>query len=131
MDSEVTGDKAQWNREVSGAKTLACRFFLRLSWQRASTDSKMFHSLPISPRPQASRSIGVPDRANGNTVTVKVGKPDSVEPTYDVVEMRASILCLSPQRSTSRSCEPPGGCAIGTRPIDIHLEDLKALGAEV
>jgi UDP-N-acetylglucosamine 1-carboxyvinyltransferase len=47
--------------------------------------------------------------------------------------MRASILCLGPLlgRLGTAVVSLPGGCAIGTRPIDLHLEGMKALGAEV
>jgi UDP-N-acetylglucosamine 1-carboxyvinyltransferase len=47
--------------------------------------------------------------------------------------MRASILCLGPllARFQEAKVSLPGGCAIGTRPIDLHLEGMKALGAEI
>ena len=47
--------------------------------------------------------------------------------------MRASILCLGPllARFKEAKVSLPGGCAIGTRPIDLHLEGMKALGAEI
>src|SRR5690606_33398983 len=50
-----------------------------------------------------------------------------------VRKMRASILCLGPLISKYGYAQVslPGGCAIGTRPIDLHLEGLRALGAEV
>jgi len=67
-------------------------------------------------------------------VRVKVAKPPSLEATYDVVrKMRASILCLGPllAKHGSARVSLPGGCAIGTRPIDIHLDGLIAMGAEI
>ena len=47
--------------------------------------------------------------------------------------MRASILCLGPMLAKYGEAvvSLPGGCAIGTRPIDLHLEGMKALGAEM
>ena len=47
--------------------------------------------------------------------------------------MRASVLILGPLAARNGECSlsMPGGCAIGQRPIDIHLKGLKALGAEV
>jgi UDP-N-acetylglucosamine 1-carboxyvinyltransferase len=56
------------------------------------------------------------------------------EAPYDLVKtMRASVLALGPlvARFGKAKVSLPGGCAIGTRPIDLHLEALKALGAEV
>lgn len=53
---------------------------------------------------------------------------------YDVVrKMRASILVLGPlvARAGEATVSLPGGCAIGNRPIDLHLKALEALGAEI
>lgn len=58
---------------------------------------------------------------------------DPVAP-YDLVKtMRASILVLGPlvARCGQARVSLPGGCAIGTRPVDLHLKGLEALGAEV
>ncbi len=59
---------------------------------------------------------------------------NSREAHYDLVrKMRASILCLGPMlaRYGEAVVSLPGGCAIGTRPIDLHLDGMKALGAEI
>ena len=56
------------------------------------------------------------------------------EAPYDLVKtMRASVLALGPllARFGKAKVSLPGGCAIGTRPIDLHLEGFKKLGAEV
>ncbi len=53
---------------------------------------------------------------------------------YDLVKtMRASILVLGPMLARHGTAEVslPGGCAIGSRPVNLHLEGLRALGAEV
>ncbi|EJW4143465.1 UDP-N-acetylglucosamine 1-carboxyvinyltransferase, partial [Campylobacter jejuni] len=53
---------------------------------------------------------------------------------YDIVrKMRASILTLGPLLSRFRHCEVslPGGCAIGQRPIDLHLLALEKMGANI
>jgi UDP-N-acetylglucosamine 1-carboxyvinyltransferase len=58
----------------------------------------------------------------------------TVEASYDIVrKMRASILVLGPLLARYREAKVslPGGCAIGTRPIDLHLEGMKALGAVI
>ena len=57
-----------------------------------------------------------------------------LEAPYELVKtMRASVLALGPlvARFGKAKVSLPGGCAIGTRPIDLHLEALKMLGAEV
>jgi UDP-N-acetylglucosamine 1-carboxyvinyltransferase len=58
----------------------------------------------------------------------------SVEAPYELVStMRASVLVLGPllARAGRARVSMPGGCAIGTRPIDLHLKGLERLGAEV
>jgi len=58
----------------------------------------------------------------------------SVEAPYELVKtMRASILVLGPlvARFGAADVSLPGGCAIGARPVNIHLEGLRAMGAEI
>lgn len=53
---------------------------------------------------------------------------------YDIVrKMRASILVLGPMlaRDGHAVVSLPGGCAIGARPVDLHLKALEAMGAEL
>jgi UDP-N-acetylglucosamine 1-carboxyvinyltransferase len=79
-------------------------------------------------------SLGCKTRWDGDTFRVHVGKLESVEASYDLVrKMRASILCLGPilAKYGEAIVSMPGGCAIGTRPIDLHLDGMKALGAEI
>ena len=69
-----------------------------------------------------------------HTLRIKTGRPATFEAPYDIVrKMRASILCLGPlmARFHQAKVSLPGGCAIGTRPIDLHLEGMKALGGEI
>jgi UDP-N-acetylglucosamine 1-carboxyvinyltransferase len=57
----------------------------------------------------------------------------NIETSYDIVRrMRASFLVLAPLvgRFGHARISRPGGCAIGTRPVDLHLQALEALGAE-
>src|SRR6266550_2935045 len=72
------------------------------------------------------------ERASG-TVSVTAEKTHSVAP-YDVVrKMRASICVLGPLlgRCKEATVSLPGGCVIGDRPIDLHLQGFEALGAAV
>ncbi len=71
--------------------------------------------------------------SNGR-LSIDVSKPEKLVAEYDLVrKMRASILCLGPMLSKygEASVSLPGGCAIGSRPINLHLEALKAMGAEI
>ncbi len=70
----------------------------------------------------------------GRVMTLKAGKITSTEAPYDIVrKMRASILVLGPLLARAGECRVslPGGCAIGNRPIDLHLKVIEALGAEI
>ncbi len=62
------------------------------------------------------------------------GKPIKDEASYDLVrQMRASILVLGPLLASKGSAKVPlpGGCAIGSRPIDLHVMVMEALGANI
>ena len=77
--------------------------------------------------------IGVRKGDSGEAL-IDAGKLLSVEAPYDLVRrMRASVLCLGPlvARFGEARVSLPGGCAIGSRPIDQHLRGLEALGAEI
>ncbi|GBQ28072.1 UDP-N-acetylglucosamine 1-carboxyvinyltransferase [Gluconacetobacter sacchari] len=70
---------------------------------------------------------------DGGTLAVGGTITNTVAP-YDIVsQMRASILVLGPllARCGEARVSLPGGCAIGTRPVDMHLKGLEALGAEI
>ncbi|MBX2988054.1 MAG: UDP-N-acetylglucosamine 1-carboxyvinyltransferase [Bdellovibrionaceae bacterium] len=80
------------------------------------------------------QSLGCEARRENELYVVDVAELKSFEAHYDLVrKMRASILCLGPMlaRYGHAVVSLPGGCAIGTRPIDLHLEGMKALGAEI
>ncbi|HEX8485042.1 UDP-N-acetylglucosamine 1-carboxyvinyltransferase [Sphingomonas sp.] len=70
----------------------------------------------------------------GRVMTIRAGNLTSTEAPYDIVrKMRASILVLGPilARSGEARVSLPGGCAIGNRPIDLHLKALEAIGATI
>jgi len=69
-----------------------------------------------------------------NTVVVDATKPLSEEAPYKYVsKMRASIVVLGPvlARNGHAKVSMPGGCTIGSRPIDLHLKGLEAMGAQI
>ncbi|MES2495545.1 MAG: UDP-N-acetylglucosamine 1-carboxyvinyltransferase [Pseudomonadota bacterium] len=70
----------------------------------------------------------------GRQMTMSAKTIASTVAPYDIVrKMRASILVLGPlvARAGEATVSLPGGCAIGNRPIDLHLKALEALGAEI
>ena len=69
-----------------------------------------------------------------NQVTIDATKKLATEAPFEYVrQMRASVLVLGPllARYGHASVAMPGGCAIGTRPIDLHLKGFEAMGAKV
>lgn len=75
--------------------------------------------------------ITLDERAN---IEINASKLESVYAPYELVRtMRASVLVLGPLLSRFGAAEVslPGGCAIGTRPVDQHLKGMQAMGAEI
>jgi len=69
-----------------------------------------------------------------NTLVLDCARLERLEAPYDLVRtMRASILVLGPMvaRFGRARVSLPGGCAIGQRPVDLHIKGLQALGAEI
>ena len=79
--------------------------------------------------------IGPPAGASGGSVvTLDGGRVAGTTADYELVrKMRASVLVLGPllARFGEARVSLPGGCAIGTRPVDLHLAGLRRLGAEI
>ena len=77
---------------------------------------------------------GVRPGEYGRRMTLRADDLHSTVAPYDMVrKMRASILVLGPMlaRMGESTVSLPGGCAIGDRPIDLHLKALEAMGAEI
>lgn len=80
------------------------------------------------------RHLGAKVEYKDNILTVDSTGISTYEAPYDLVKkMRASFLVMGPllARFNHTKISMPGGCAIGTRPIDLHLKGFKALGAKV
>ena len=83
------------------------------------------------------RNLGVvaePSEADGGRVTLDAARVTSREAPYELVKtMRASILVLGPllARFGEARVSLPGGCAIGSRPVDQHIKGLQAMGASI
>ncbi len=78
--------------------------------------------------------LGVEVQTEDGRVMVEASHVQSIEAPYDLVKtMRASILALGPllTRLGEAKVSLPGGCAIGTRPVNLHLKALAAMGAEI
>ncbi len=78
--------------------------------------------------------MGVKIARNESEVTLDASDVTSFEATYEMVKtMRASILVLGPllARFGTARVSLPGGCAIGSRPVDLHIKGLQAMGAAI
>lgn len=138
MDKIVVQGGAQLNGGVatSGAKNAALPILFSTL---LAEGEHIFHNVPrlkdIESTSELLASLGCETKWDGpNTLRVYVKKSQNMEAHYDLVrKMRASILCLGPllAKYGEAVVSMPGGCAIGTRPIDLHLDGMKALGAEI
>jgi UDP-N-acetylglucosamine 1-carboxyvinyltransferase len=93
--------------------------------QDVNTTLKLLRMMGV----QAERNESQPD-----TVAINASNVTSREATYDLVKtMRASILVLGPllARFGEAKVSLPGGCAIGSRPVDQHIKGMQAMGAEI
>ncbi|KAA5603977.1 UDP-N-acetylglucosamine 1-carboxyvinyltransferase [Roseospira marina] len=84
--------------------------------------------------PHPNTASGTADGGATRRLTLRAATIASATAPYDIVrKMRASVLVLGPllARHGHARVSLPGGCAIGTRPVDLHLKALEALGAEI
>ncbi len=78
--------------------------------------------------------LGSHIKRNGTSLSISTPVIEKQEASYDLVKtMRASILVLGPlvARTGRARVSLPGGCAIGARPVNLHLKALQDLGAEI
>ena len=82
----------------------------------------------------ASVGADIKARTKDGLIEVNCSRIDNYEAPYELIrKMRASFLVLGPllARMGKARISLPGGCAIGTRPIDLHLKGFQALGAKI
>ncbi|MDA7483792.1 UDP-N-acetylglucosamine 1-carboxyvinyltransferase [Planktomarina temperata] len=139
MDSIlVTGGNALHGEiPIAGAKN-AC-----LTLMPATLLSEEPITLTNAPRLSDIKTMGalleslgteVTSMQDGKVLTMSSHRLDNLTADYDIVrKMRASILVLGPMlaRAGQAVVSLPGGCAIGARPVDLHLKAMEALGAQI
>jgi UDP-N-acetylglucosamine 1-carboxyvinyltransferase len=79
-------------------------------------------------------SVFLSEGPDANKLILKSDHLDNVHADYDLVrKMRASILVLGPlvARHGKAEVSLPGGCALGTRPVDLHIKGLEKMGAKI
>ena len=129
---------------IGGAKNAALPLMAAsLLTSQKLTLSNLPHLVDITTMVHLLAELGVAISMDGNVsnagnfgraLTLVASEPVQKIAPYDLVRrMRASVLVLGPllARWGQATVSLPGGCAIGTRPVDIHLGAFKALGAEI
>ncbi len=132
------GSKLSGKIDISGAKNAA----LPLMATTLLTNEKMFlENIPrlgdVGSMRELLEGVGVEIEdltTSSASLGLKCEKITNTEAPYDIVrKMRASILVLGPliARSGKARVSLPGGCAIGNRPVDLHLNALMQMGAQI
>lgn len=129
------GRKLEGSVRASGSKNSALPLlFATILSAKPIRLSRVPHLKDIDTTLTLLRGIGATATHENGVVNVELPKLSSTEAPYDLVRtMRASILMLGPMLARERQARVslPGGCAIGTRPVDLHLSGLECLGAEL
>lgn len=121
---------------ISGAKNSA----LKIMCAALLTDQSLYlENCPNSLRDIKSQIelldyLGCAVKAENDLMAINASHIEHQTAPYDIVrKMRGSILVLGPllARFGKAKVSLPGGCAIGTRPVDMHLDALKELGADI
>ena len=127
--------RLQGSVTVSGAKNAALPILISaLLCDGPNTFSNVPMLRDIQSTLELLSHLGVRCLRENHTVTVDAAGLNNFEAPYDLVrKMRASILVLGPilARLKRARVSLPGGCAIGARPINLHLRGLSLLGAEI
>jgi UDP-N-acetylglucosamine 1-carboxyvinyltransferase len=120
--------------QISGAKNAVLPI---LAATLLTKDKCVIHNVPdlsdVGFMGKILASLGATVKIDGNTVTVQAAKLKA-HGDYDLIrKMRGSICILGPLLGRLRKAQVslPGGCVIGTRPIDLHLKGMRDLGTKI
>ena len=130
------GKKLSGSIEISGAKNAALPVIAATLLSKGVTQLRNIPDVvDIKTLLKLLQMLGAKVEYCGNgCVNIDTSEITSTRAVYEIVsQMRASILVLGPLLSRFKECEVslPGGCAIGQRPIDMHLKALEAMGAKI
>lgn len=121
--------------EVSGAKNAALPI---IAASLLASGESVIRNVPglrdIETISKLLEEMGLKVGRDGDALRIDAASVTNPQASYELVKtMRASVLVLGPlvARCGEAFVSLPGGCAIGARPIDLHLKGLEALGAEV
>jgi len=129
------GERLIGEVEVSGSKNASLPIFAACL---LAEGSNLLHNVPnlndVKTIVKVLRNLGVKVGEEGGIYRIDATEVSNYETPYDLVKtMRASILVLGPLVARMRRARVslPGGCAIGARPINLHLMGLEAMGAKI
>ena len=130
------GKKLKGTIDISGSKNAALPIIVAagILGQSKSIITNVPHLTDVKTLCSLLEKLGAKTHLDNNQLTIEPIDQTSYEAPYDLVrKMRASIYVLGPllARMGRAKVSFPGGCAIGPRPIDLHLEGLKRLGAKI
>ena len=129
------GQRVVGEISISGAKNAALPLMIAsLLTDQTLTLRHVPHLADIKTLTELLMSFGTEIIRDGDEIRLTTKELTSAHADYELVrKMRASIFVLGPLLARNGSAEVslPGGCAIGTRPVDLHLSALEALGAEI
>ncbi|MFZ3208614.1 MAG: UDP-N-acetylglucosamine 1-carboxyvinyltransferase [Geobacteraceae bacterium] len=129
------GRKLSGDVTVSGSKNAALPIFISTILAPGVHEiSNVPFLRDINTTIKVLETLGARVEGNGNVVRIDTTGVDNHEATYELVKtMRASVLVLGPllARFGKARVSLPGGCAIGARPINLHLKGLAAMGADI
>jgi len=122
--------------EISGAKNAALPILMGCLLAETPVKlSNVPHLMDVTTTIQLLASMGVEVLFDEHlNIEINAANVTEKEAPYELVKtMRASILVLGPLlgRFGEAKVSLPGGCAIGTRPVDIHIKGMEAMGAEI
>ncbi|MBU1657886.1 UDP-N-acetylglucosamine 1-carboxyvinyltransferase [bacterium] len=121
--------------QISGAKNASLPLIAMTILAKNKVSIKNLpHVVDINTLLKLLSNLGASCEFNDHNITVDTSSLNQTKATYDIVKtMRASILVLGPILTRFGHCEVslPGGCAIGQRPIDLHLKALEHMGAKI
>lgn len=131
----VGGAKLQGAINISGAKNAALPLMASTLLSKNTTTIKNLPNVvDIKTFLNLLEMLGSDVDFNNNTAIINTNNLKNTKATYDIVrKMRASILVLGPLLARFKQCEVslPGGCAIGARPVDLHIKALEKMGANI
>jgi len=121
--------------KVSGAKNSALPLITSTILSKGLVNiSNIPNVVDIKTLLKLLRNLGAEFEFNDNLLKISTENIHHTKANYDIIKtMRASILVLGPLLARFRHCEVslPGGCAIGERPVDLHIKALCKMGANI